>query len=384
MSSNESLDDFLSYSNRGTQTNYLSKWKEDGSVVVWLHKQLAPKRLWRHALKRIVTLKDKQTQEEKVSIWSDKYVCLESEDLLKDQNRFVRLTGQRQRPPHVCPTCLFAEYIRSQILTGKLNWLAPILKYTTDSEEEVVRAQGLLGYPKSDKLSDVQRKDLRDHDVDMRESWKEDGRAKMNWIFVCAEHKHPEQGIKVAIESQLLGDKVRGEIKKAMEKAELTSPGAGSKGNPLVNPYPIKFVFNAAKDIPFGEKYDAVAFESIAPSPEILALIDSEPPREQVEGLLRHPDLAALRANLEEHCLIKNVPWDEIFAPAYALYKTNDWKIAAEKAPEAPAKEESVSEKPFTTIVEPPTKAETKASVTIEMDDLFPGSVAETEDELPF
>src|ERR1700690_3174916 len=153
MSSNESLDDFLSYSNRGTQTNYLSKWKEDGSVVVWLHKQLAPKRLWRHALKRIVTLKDKQTQEEKVSIWSDKYVCLESEDLLKDQNRFVRLPGQRQRPPHVCPTCLFAEYIRSQILTGKLNWLAPILKYPTDSEEADFRAQCFDGYPKFKKLS---------------------------------------------------------------------------------------------------------------------------------------------------------------------------------------------------------------------------------------
>lgn len=323
----ESLDDFLSYSNRGEKTKYLSKWKEDGSIIVWLSRLIAPRRLWRHRLKRIAELKDKTTGATEKKIWSDNYVCLEPEDILKDQNLTNKLTGMRKRPPHTCPNCLFAEYIREQILTGKLDWLAPVLKYETDDEEVVVHAHGMFGYPKADKLSDAQKKQLKEAGIYGKDSWQEDMRAKLNWIFVCAEHNHPENGLQVAIEPALLGDKVRAVIKKAIEAAEVVTPGDGTAGDPFKNPYPFKFSYNDAEGIAFGDKYDATGLQGVKPSPEIEKLISEDPPTEAVENLRARPNLAQLRENLESHCLLKNVPWDRIFQPAYDLYKENGWPI---------------------------------------------------------
>jgi hypothetical protein len=326
MTTPESLDDFLSYTS-SNKAAYLGNWKDDGSVTIWLHKHLAPKRVWRHGLKRIVL----PTKDKPAAIWTDRYVCLEQEDVLKDQYRFERLTGRRQVAPRVCPNCLFGEYVRGLILTGKIHWLDPVLKYETDEESIIICAQGLIGYPKPDKLSDEQKRELRAAGVTGNTSWQEDQRPKLNWIFTAVEHKHPEKGIQIDIETQALGDRVRKQIKKAMEVADLKEPGAGWKGNPLLNPYPIKFSYNDAKDVPFGDKYDATALEGISPSEEILALLDSEPPRDAVERLMQHPDLASLRKNLEQHTLIPGVPWDQIFSPAYELYKANNWPIEAKE-----------------------------------------------------
>ena len=247
---------------------------------------------------------------------------------LQNQNRLNRITGQRATPPHVCPECLLGEYIREQVNTGKLHWLAPIFKWESAEEEEVITAQGLLGFPKLDKLSDAQKLELREHGVNLKFAWKEDGRAKLNWIFTIIEHNHPEEGIFVAIEAGLLGDKVRKVIKQTMEAKGMVPGGSEKNGNPLVRPYPFKWTYNDAEGIAFGDKYDATAFPEVTPTPEVEALLLAEPPREAVANIMRQPDLVALRKNLEEHCLLKNVPWDTIFAPAYQLYKDNMWETS--------------------------------------------------------
>lgn len=323
MSNQETLDDFLNYSSY-SKTGYLG-WKDDGSVIVWLHKHLAPRRVWRHGLKKTMNIKDKSTGQSKTVIWSDRYVCLESEDVLREQNKLQKLTGLRVRPPKVCPVCLLGEYIRKQINTGKVAWLAPVFKWENDEEEVVIHAQGMLGYPKN--LTDLQKRELSEANVLMTESWKEDFRAKMNWVFAVVEHKHPENGVQISVEAGLLGDKVRKVIKQTMEANSMV-PGMSS-GNPMVDPYPIKFVYNSAKGVPFNDKYDATALPAVTVSDEIDALISAEPPREAVEALMKYPNLAQLRDNLEKHCLIKGVPWDEIFAPAYELYQERGWDVGS-------------------------------------------------------
>jgi hypothetical protein len=123
-----------------------------------------------------------------------------------------------------------------------------------------------------------------------------------------------QDGIQIALETTLLGDKTKEVIRDA-----ITSLGEDA-GNPLENPYCIQWQYrkNAAK---FDEKYHALRIERVKPSPAIEKLIiDTEPPG--VTHIIERGNPTTLRANLQAaYCGPKDlIDWGACFDAAEAEY----------------------------------------------------------------
>ena len=170
-----------------------------------------------------------------------------------------------------------------------------------------------------------------------REAFKENSQAKLEWCFAVVDNSEPDKGVQLAIEANLLGDKVKAVIAHAIKLLDDgTGRGVGERlGNPLVTPYAIRWEFNPAKDIEFGKMYDAIRMEKIRMTPAIEKLIrDTDPP--DTSTLRERFNLKTHRALLERHALVK-LPWDQFFEAAFALE-------AKGKLDEPPAQEEPAAE----------------------------------------
>lgn len=302
----QSLDDFLNHSTRGGGGGFLSGWKKDGSIVVYLHPQLWSAPYWNHGIPRVAELTDKETKDKRLVVMTDRWGCHESEALLKRQN-YREKDGTREYPPEVCPVCKLIEAVREAYLTGKIGWTDPVFKWEGDEGELVLLAGGIDNSFASKDLTREQLRELRAAGVKRDDSWKQNLKAKLNYLFCVVDEAHPEEGVQKTFEAKGLGEKLKKAVKDEIRRRK-------DRGNPVLNPYPFEWTYDETQS--FDDKYDVLARSDDQPSAEILALLQGDPPN--VDRDLEPGNCFSLRAELEAHYVGPEgaIDFDAIFAEA--------------------------------------------------------------------
>lgn len=347
------FDGFMSHSARGggKRKQYLSDWKKTPphSIITWLSCKASIATLWRHGWLRVNPVEDKQTKIITREIWSDKLVCYEDEVVLTQQDFRDRETKQRQVAPVMCPHCLLLEYVYQAIASGELDWLEPLFRFDASDPRKttILHAGGIINKFADKKMSDADKRLMvtgplrpdgtplynqaewyeRGGPLYQRDAWRQNQKAKCEYAMVVADNDHPEKGLQIAIESNLLGQKIQQLI------ADQVKSKGPELGHPLMNPYAIQWEFNPAEDAPFDKKYHAVPMERVRIRPAIELLIRATEPPDLGE-LDRRFNLKTHRAQLEQHAIgvAKNFPWDSFFVKALAYEAEQEAKGNAAKA----------------------------------------------------
>lgn len=299
------LDDFLSHSNNAPRNKRLSKWKDKGYVNTILHPKAPIVAIYQHQIPDVVDFKMKDETTRKV--WSQSYNCSETNEVLKAQTR-RDTNGNRQIPPCSCGICKLYEYIRGQIREGRISWVAPLFRMEGDDPQDttVIHTGGFCDLYKWDDLTAEEKKELKDARIFPKNSWKESGKAKMNYIFRVVDMDALDQGVQVATETFLLGDKVKVVISDARK-----SDGVEA-GNPFLNPYCITWEFKPT-ETEFNKKYHA--YQNRTPdyrvTPQVRKILESAPPDISAETAPFKPELLA--SKLEKYSQIKGIPFEELF-----------------------------------------------------------------------
>lgn len=330
MSNELDLDGFLHHSGNEGKASYLTKWKKQkGEVQVFLHTKAPIIILWQHNIPLIK--KVKRDGIESLEVWSQGYNCFEAESVLKQQHKRDKETGARIAPPHDCPVCKLVEWVRGEVDAGNIDWTDEIFQFKGDDPKKYVtlHAAGIYGGFNGD-LEPEQMAQLRAASIFRNEVWKENMQARLNYLFRVVDANNVAAGVQKAIETQLLGDKVKGVIFDAQKSLGVDG------GNPMKNPYCIQWEAHPeAKE--FQKKYHAVKIDVVKPTKEIMRLIrETDPP--DVKWDLQKPNLDELRASLENSCLIKGVPWDRLFDKPKGYQVPVDFPYGA-NAPEAESDE---------------------------------------------
>src|SRR5690606_11423733 len=135
MSEGLGFEDFLDHSQHAGGGSFLSNWKEDGSIIVWMHPKARIHVIWSHRWFRFAKDEDGQGGEYK----GNRFNCLEDEKTLQRQ-RYRLQDGTREHPPTTCPHCLLIEHVRGMIDSGELSWTDPLFKLADGDSEIVVHA----------------------------------------------------------------------------------------------------------------------------------------------------------------------------------------------------------------------------------------------------
>ena len=309
-----SVDDFLNHRSSDRGGGFLNKWRQPvekkgggGKVNVWLHPKRLPIALWQHKFPKIVVRENRKTGEVTTNAWSGSFVCHEDENTLKAQYKRDRETGQRLSPPRRCPLCRMIEAVRQMVDDGKLKWTDKLFRFEGDEDNVVLHAGGLYNAFGRDDLSAEEKKELKEAKIVLggdRGAWSQNAQAKMNYLFCVVDNANAEGGVQIAIETGLLGDKVKDVIADARESL------GEEDGNPFRKPFCIQWEYRKDEQ-EFGKKYHARRMELMKLTPGVVKALQGPPP-DLAEVLAPfNPD--SMRAVLERHCLVKNMPWDEIF-----------------------------------------------------------------------
>lgn len=296
-------DDFLGHSTRSKSTKYVN-WKDDGELVAWLHTKQKPIAIWRHGFPRIIVKKGDDDEPMKVVVFG-KYNCHEDEDVLKAQF-FREKDGSRKVPPEVCGFCRFIEWMYGQVESGAIPWTKPVFRFEHEDPTKtiVIHAAGLYNGFKGE-LSKEQKEELKKAGISPKKAWGENALAKGEYIFTLVDNAHPENGVVISEETGLLGDKVKDVIVDVRERK------GREEGDPFLHPYAIKFIYKGDEDNP-QNKYKARPLDGVVLTPMVEKLIKSEPP--DLSRNIAPFNPKEMRTFLEMHCLIKNVPWDDLFS----------------------------------------------------------------------
>ncbi len=334
----QSLDEFLNHSTRGGGGGFLSGWKKEGSIVVFLHPQLWSAPFWNHGVPRVAELTDKETKDKRLVVMTDRWGCHESEALLKRQN-FREKDGSREYPPQLCPVCKLIEAVREAYQSGAVEWTAPLFKWESDNEDDTLEllAGGIDNSFSAKELSREQLRELRAAGVNRSDSWKQNLKAKLNYLFCVVAEDDVESGVQKAFESKGLGEKLKKAIKDEIRKRK-------DRGNPVLNPYPFEWTYDDSKS--FDDKYDVLARSDDSPSAEILALLQGEPPN--IERDVSAGNCFNLRAELEAHYVGPEgaIDFDEIFAAAEKAGLMTPPQETKEDAADGELDEDEEQEKP--------------------------------------
>lgn len=311
---NVNEDEFLSHSSNsgGYDKDEMlgAKWRKRGGpgyIDVWLYTRFVPRPLWRHPLSQVKVIEDRKTREVTKAVWSDPMPCFEDERVLKKRTRDEE--GNREEPFRRCPVCRLTEEVRRLVREKKLGWFDPIFEYrgtkSGDFDLTIHAATG-AGMINQETLTPEQMQQMRAAGI-QQGGWRERISAKLEYVFIVASEADPRQ-LKIAIETSLLGDRVKNLIKKT--KLALRDD---DRGSPFKNPYCIRWLYDEKARM--NEKYDALRMEEVPLSPQVKKLIQS-PNGPDVSRFFQHPDLRTLRAKLEQHAtpqLKRVLDWDLVF-----------------------------------------------------------------------
>jgi hypothetical protein len=322
-----STEEFLKHETRKRGEYLKGEWKENpGYIDVWLHRKRPFASVWQHQLPRIDVRDDPNTGSPRRVILPGSYRCLEDErDVLSDQYRVDKATGQRRSPPVVCPICLFVDWVRIRVWNEEIDWLAPVFDFDVGNEKTrmIIRAAGMWGGYKADRLSDRQKEELSDAGINPSDSWREKIMAGLKYVLCVVDDAEPARGVQIMKESQLVGDKIKQAIAKEMKR----HPKDKSVGDPVRNPYALRIEYHENAPSPMN-KYDAFRVDlDITNQIEELITKTDAPDISMMEG---NYSPKTLQAQLERVCQLEGVPWGEFF--------TEEAEKLLSSEPEKPAK----------------------------------------------
>lgn len=309
----KNCDDFLNYrgSEGGGGTKRLKSWaKEKGFLNFWLHTQQMPLAVWYHRVPELVVRTDRDDPTRTLrNVWGRQYACWEDESILKKQ-RFRTPDGLREHPPKACGLCRLVEAVREMIRDGKCKDTDVLFEFSgSDKVEEnkLLHAGGIANWWKRDDIDDAEKKRLADAGVFMSKVWDENVVAKLNYIFVGVDQDNVAEGVQVAVQTQLVGDKVKRAI-----NDDIASKG-GDLGNPFLNPYCLQLVYKP-EEKKFDDKYHARRVDRFPLTSEIERHIRGEKP--DIGKFTKKFNQLDLRSKLEARAtpIGKKLPWDAIFA----------------------------------------------------------------------
>ena len=315
------LNSFLGHSSTvSTRGKYLNKWKKNNppQVDVWLHTKALIQSLWQHGIPRLFERDDNQTGEKTIEVWSGSWVCWEEEEVLQKQYLRDRDTGARAYPPVICPVCKLIEHVRDQVESGELSWTAPLFRFAGDdpSKSVIIHAGGLYNAFGNKDLSKEELEELKTARIYRKDAWRENMMAKLSYVFSVVDNANPQEGPQIAIETSLLGDKVKEVINAAMMEAE-------DEGNPLVTPYAIRWIYRPNEQ-QFNKKYNAVKMGKHPLTAEIRrAIFDVDPPDTTRLVGRRDPNvlLAQLQTAHRPYAKKSGLPLEDFFADAIAEWE---------------------------------------------------------------
>ena len=331
------VDDFLNHKGtEGGSGKRLKSWAKDpGFMNFWLHTKQMPCSVLFHRIPELVIRQDKDDRSvTKKNVWGRQHACWEDESILKKQ-RFRTPEGRREHPPTKCGICRLIEAIRELVLDGKLQDTDVLFRFEgsdNPTENKILHAGGFANMWKRE-ADDDEKERLKKHGIYLSKAWDENAVAKLNYVFAGVNHDAPSDGLQIAVQTQLLGDKVKRTIRNEIASKD------GDDGNPFIKPYCIRFLYKA-EEKKFDDKYDALRIDRLKLSPEIEKIIRGERP--DISRFTRKFNQKDMRATLEKHAteIARNVlPWDVIFdVPGYDV-------DPAEEEKEQPSAKASVPEK---------------------------------------
>lgn len=333
------LDEFIGYqtNSSGGGGKFLTKWKkrQPAEVRVWLHTRTGFVTLWQHGIPQLRTFEDRETGETVRKIWGGNFVCLENEAaVLQHQNK--RTHGVRDVPPQICPLCKLLEHVRCMITERKIGKTTPLFKFEVpllqgedpddraDDQLRIITAGGFTDTFKGD-LSPQEKIEIRKAGVSLKDAWRENARAKCNFVFRVVDHDNPDDGVQILVETSLVGEKMQQVIRDQLKRLGKV------EGNPLLHPYAFQ-IEHKPKETQFQNKYHVLDLSPKAypMTDEIRALIvDSDPP--DITRMREPGDVRQLRQQLEQYCLVP-MPWDDLFGPAEAIQANRSGDAADDDA----------------------------------------------------
>lgn len=326
-----SLTAFLGHRTSGGSGEYLEPWRDKGHVRIWLHTTAAFHALWNHNWPIVKTVKDKTTKEDRLMVFSTRFVCHDPETVTR-KARFKDDDGRREHAPIRCPICLMLDWISARIAAGKLDWCEPIFRFEGDDPEKSVTlfAGGMVGLFGKKDLTKDEKQEMRKAGVVVKDAWRQKAEVRCQYLFQVVDDADPSAGVVKALEAGDLGDKLKTELQKEIKKR-------GEKGNPGINPYPLLWEYDENEQ-QFGKKYSVTALSDDRPSKTILNLIRG--PKLDLSKDIAPGNCLELRAAMEAH-LVEGVdlPLDEFFAEAekLGLMDESRQKKAASKPAQKPA-----------------------------------------------
>lgn len=310
------LETFLGHKSQAAGGGqFLRGWKKrtPPAINTFLHMKAPIIALWQHNIPKLQEVTDKEGTK-RIEVWGGNWNCIEDEDILSTQYHRDRDTGDREHPPEVCPTCRLTEVVRLFIESGELPFAQPIFKWVGDDPQKskVIHAAGIFnGFKKDDSdLTRKQKMSMKKNSISRKEAWKENFMAKCNYLFVLVDADQPGEGVQIAIETTLVGDKVKEVI-----RDQMTALGEDD-GNPLTNPYCIRWEHRPAEK-EFQKKYHCLPMPRVTLSKAVQKLISGAPPN--IEGIIAPGNITKLRADFEQHALpalADLIDWDDVFGPA--------------------------------------------------------------------
>lgn len=288
----------------GNFASFVGDWKKTGdhSIIVWLHRKFEIEPLFLHNIPNLSVREDKETKAITKKIYPGNWRCWDEEAIVKTQYN-VDANGRREVPPS-CPVCKLIDYVRVEVESGRLVDTTPLFKFDGDETSQVLHAGGLFNHWRDVEVGTKEHERIRNAKISLKEAFKENICAKGQYLFLVVDHNNPGKGVQKMREGALLGDKLRGAIADYMEKV------GEEKGDPFKFPYAIKFK-HLEHEKEFGKKYKAIIWDNVQLTPEIDKLISG--PHPSVKQELEYFNAKTMRAYLERHCLVKTIPWDDIF-----------------------------------------------------------------------
>ena len=342
------MDAFLGHKTRSAGGSNFLRWRKNSPPVVdtVLHRKATVTPVWQHNIPRIVEQTDNSGNVHR-RVWGQKWNCLEDEEVLTHQFFRDRDTGERKIPPVVCPMCRLQEALRKLLADETLSMTEKLFRWEGDDPKETTTLTlgGMLNMYGSNKLTEDQKKEMKSAGIQPSQAWKQNCNSKCAYLFVIVDANNPAAGVHISFETTALGDAV-----KTCIHNKIVAEGE-EDGNPMESPYAIRWSHHP--DAPdFGDKYKAIAMSQkrVVITPEILALIDSEPP--DTSNLIKPGNTKQLMAELQVQCVLADptlIPWDDIWGPSEGseLDDTDDEPPATQPAPKVtksqPNRKKSVS-----------------------------------------
>ena len=330
---------------------FLSKWKEKGSIDVWFHTKEMPVAVYRHSIPQLVVKEDRDTKESVTHVWSKNLVCHEDSDVLEAQYQRDKETGERKRPPERCGICKLIEWCFQQSKLFEetrdakkpqgISAVTPLFHFEGDEPDETttIHVGGICNIFGRDDLSDALKADMKAAKISPKHAWKQNANAKCQYAMFVVDNNHPDNGVQIAVEAGLLGEKVKEVMEAELEKNDIDIQ---------TQPYCMQWEY-FEKEKNFQKKYKATVLRKQRPTGRILELIRGEAVPELPDDLTVPFNQQTIRASLERRCVLPNhetiIPWDELFP---SKEQTEAWAKAdaaeAARAKKA-AEEEAAAEK---------------------------------------